>query len=169
MEIFNIITAAGVLFLGVCTILVIFLRKDESCRVLLREHGLRIAFGISLLTTLGSLAYSSLWELPPCPLCWYQRIFMFPLPILFLVALYKKDVGVWVYARALALIGVLVSGYQALLQTGIFGQSLFCEPGSIESCSIPEIQVFGFVTIPLMAFVVFAAIFVLSHLSIKNK
>ena len=32
-------------------------------------------------TTLGSLFFSEVMELPPCSLCWYQRLFMFPLPI----------------------------------------------------------------------------------------
>lgn len=169
MEIFNIIIAAGVLVLFVLTVLVLFRRKDDTLRALLKEYGLHAAFIITFLTTLGSFAYSSLWELPPCPLCWYQRIFMFPLPIILLVALYRKDAGAWFYVRALALVGVIISAYQSVLQTGLFGQSLFCEPGSIESCSIPEIQVFGFVTIPLMAFVTFLAVFVLSQLSIKNK
>lgn len=169
MEIFNTITALGVLLLFALTVFALLKRKDETYKDLLREYGLNIAFIITLLTTFGSISYSSLWELPPCPLCWYQRIFMFPLPILFLVAIYKKDAYVWVYTRALAFVGILISAYQALLQTGLFGQSLFCEPGSIESCSIPEIQVFGFVTIPFMALVSFLSVFVLSHFSIKNN
>ncbi len=32
--------------------------------------------------TLGSLFLSEVMELPPCSLCWYQRVFMFPLPII---------------------------------------------------------------------------------------
>ena len=31
--------------------------------------------------TLGSLFLSEVMELPPCSLCWYQRLFMFPLPL----------------------------------------------------------------------------------------
>jgi len=81
------------------------------------------------------------------------------------VALISRDDRVWKYVTPLALIGLIISAYQSLLQTGIFGQSLFCEPGSIESCSIPEIQVFGFVTLPLMAFVSFLSISVISFLS----
>ena len=33
-------------------------------------------------STLGSLFFSEVMELIPCVLCWYQRIFLFPLAII---------------------------------------------------------------------------------------
>ena len=38
-----------------------------------------ICWIIACVSTLGSLFFSEIMELPPCALCWYQRIFMFPL------------------------------------------------------------------------------------------
>ncbi|MBT6325734.1 MAG: disulfide bond formation protein B, partial [Bdellovibrionales bacterium] len=40
---------------------------------------------IALLSTLGSLFFSEIMEFTPCVLCWYQRIAMYPLVIIFLI------------------------------------------------------------------------------------
>ena len=53
-----------------------------------------VLFACWLLTTvatLGSLFFSEIMELAPCSLCWYQRIFLFPLVLLFTVGLYPAD------------------------------------------------------------------------------
>ena len=71
--------------------------------------------------TLGSLFFSEVMELPPCSLCWVQRIFMFPLAIILLVGLFPFDPGVVRYALPLAAIGGAVALYHLLLQFGIIG------------------------------------------------
>jgi protein-disulfide isomerase len=40
------------------------------------------AWLVATASTLGALFFSEIMELPPCLLCWYQRIFMFPLVLL---------------------------------------------------------------------------------------
>ena len=49
-------------------------------------------------STLGSFFFSEIMELPPCSLCWYQRILMFPLSIILLIGLFPFDVKVVRYA-----------------------------------------------------------------------
>jgi disulfide bond formation protein DsbB len=62
--------------------------------------------------TLGSLFFSEIMKLPPCSLCWYQRVFMFPLAIILLLGLFPLDVKVVRYALPLALGGALVHEYR---------------------------------------------------------
>ena len=49
------------------------------------------AWLIATVSTLGSLFFSEVMELPPCSLCWYQRIFMFPLPVVLFMGLMPTD------------------------------------------------------------------------------
>ena len=39
-------------------------------------------WAVATAATLGALFFSEVMELPPCALCWYQRIFMFPLVLI---------------------------------------------------------------------------------------
>ena len=57
-----------------------------------------ICWLIASVSTLGSLFFSEIMEFAPCALCWYQRIFMFPLVILLLVGLFPFDKNVIKYA-----------------------------------------------------------------------
>lgn len=54
------------------------------------EHILFTAWAISLIATSGSLYLSEIMKYEPCILCWYQRIFMYPLVIILAVAIIKK-------------------------------------------------------------------------------
>ena len=64
-----------------------------------------ICWIIASVSTLGSLFFSEIMEFPPCALCWYQRIFMFPLVFIFLAGLFPFDKNVVKYALPIALVG----------------------------------------------------------------
>ncbi len=117
--------------------------------------------------TLGSLFFSEVMELPPCSLCWYQRLFMFPLPIVVGAALFPFDRNVVRYALPLAGAGFAVAAYHTLLQHGIIAESAApCRQGV--SCSDTQIELLGFVSIPmlsLLAFATAAVLLVLLHRS----
>lgn len=107
--------------------------------------------------TLGSLFFSEVMELPPCSLCWYQRIFMFPLPIVLLMGLFPFDVKVVRYALPLALGGSVIALYHTLLHLGVISKSLVpCQQGV--SCSDAQLDLFGFVSIPMLSLLAFLAI-----------
>lgn len=110
--------------------------------------------------TLGSLFFSEIMELPPCSLCWVQRIFMFPLVIILLVGLFPLDLQVIRYALPLALCGAAVAIYHTLLQVGVIPESAApCRQGV--SCTSASINLFGFVSIPMLSLLVFSAVAVL--------
>lgn len=107
--------------------------------------------------TMGSLFFSEVMELAPCTLCWVQRIFMFPLAIILLFGLFPFDPKVVRYALPLAVIGGAVALYHLLLQLGIIPEiAAPCREGVL--CSEAQVEVFGFVSIPMLSLLVFASV-----------
>lgn len=107
--------------------------------------------------TLGSLFFSEVMELPPCSLCWAQRIFMFPLAIILLVGLFPFDPGVVRYALPLSATGGVIALYHLLLQIGVIPESAApCRQGV--SCADAQLEVLGFLSIPMLSLIVFASV-----------
>lgn len=133
---------------------------------LLKNKAYLFIFLIALFSTLGSLFFSNVIGLPPCDLCWYQRILMYPLALLFLVALIKKEKVLSSYALAFSSLGIIVALYQYYLQIGTMlnvkvGEIIPCSVTSTVSCADISDLAFGFVTLPLSSFVAFALIILL--------
>ena len=121
---------------------------------------LRIGFLISLFGTLGSLFASEVLGYPPCVLCWYQRICLYPLVVVFGVALFDGDRSAWKYGLPMSVVGLMVAGYHNLLYYGVIPEKLSpCTQGV--SCTTKQLEIFGFLTIPLMSFVAFLAVTVI--------
>ncbi len=113
----------------------------------------------ALLATLGSLYFSEILHYPPCVLCWYQRIFMYPLVFLIPVAVAKKDKNIPYYVLPLVTIGGIIAIYHNLLYWKIVPEALApCVAGI--SCTSKFIEWFGFITIPFLSFCGFALIFI---------
>jgi disulfide bond formation protein DsbB len=110
---------------------------------------------VASMSTLGALFFSEIMELAPCGLCWYQRIFMFPLVLLLPAGLFPFDARVVRYALPLALAGWLVSLFHVLLVVGLIPEAIRpCTQGV--PCSEAQIQWLGFVNIPLLSFIAFS-------------
>ena len=106
---------------------------------------------------LGSLYFSEIAGFIPCKLCWYQRILMYPLAIILLVAIFRKDKDVSYYVLPFSLVGMIVSTYHYLLQkTDLFATSTVCSADA--PCSSTWINWFGFLTIPFLALLAFSII-----------
>src|SRR5699024_5463587 len=73
-------------------------------------------WGITVVSTLGSLFYSEILHFVPCELCWVQRILMYPLVIIYGVATMQRNVSIALPGLILSIIGVCVSTYHYLLQ-----------------------------------------------------
>ena len=134
----------------------------EALTVQARSNGLLLIFLISTLAVAGSLTMQFAGGLTPCILCWWQRIFMYPLPLISLIALIKgralSDVAD--YILGLSFIGALFALYQHLLQMLPSGSLIPCDPTN--DCAIRSVFYFNFVTIPWMALTVFAVIFLIA-------
>ncbi|MDO9182480.1 MAG: disulfide bond formation protein B [Bacteriovorax sp.] len=114
----------------------------------------------------GSLYFSNILNLPPCSLCWWQRICMFPLVILFAIGFVKKDTNCVFYTSPLVIGGLLLSTYHNLLYYGVIESFTACTAGL--SCTSKQIEWAGFITIPLLAFTAFLLLSILTAYSILN-
>ncbi len=111
-------------------------------------------------STLGSLFFSHVMEFAPCVLCWYQRICLFPLVIILVTGLFPFDKRVVNYALPLAIAGWLTAFYHNLLYSGIIPQDMQpCSQGV--SCTEKYIDLFGFLTIPMLSLLGFSVIITL--------
>jgi len=129
---------------------------------------LALNFLLSLSGFLGSLYFSEIVKYPPCTLCWYQRICLYPLLVIFGVALWTEDRTYAKYAWPLALIGGAIAAYHNLLYYGIIAAAL--APCTKElSCSARQLELFGFVTIPLLSFLSFVSTLVLLGLDQRKR
>lgn len=118
---------------------------------------LYIAFIQSLIATLGSLFFSEILHFPPCTLCWYQRICIYPLVLILAVCIMKKDKNAPYFVLPLSLIGLVISLYQNLLIYKIIPEGFApCTVGV--SCTTKYIAYFGFVTIPFLSMLAFLVI-----------
>lgn len=116
-----------------------------------------IAWIIALLSVVGSLFFSEVMQLPPCVLCWYQRIAMYPLVLVIGMGILMRDGRFKLYALPLAVVGLVIAIYHNLIYYGFIPESITpCTEGV--PCDTVQIELLGFITIPLMGLGAFAAI-----------
>jgi len=118
---------------------------------------------IGLIATAGAaavtLTHEIVFNLPPCPFCWWQRIFLYPQIVLFGLAIYRNEPSVAGYSILLSIGGLLMALYHHVLQM-FPGGGLPC-PSEGVSCSQIFFLEFGYITYPLMAATLFAFLIVL--------
>lgn len=124
---------------------------------------------MALVGTVGSLFFSEVMLYPPCVLCWYQRIALYPLVLIIGVGIATADRRVVKYALPLALAGLAIAVYHNLLYYGFVPESITpCTEGV--PCNAVQIELLGFITIPLMALVGFVSVAAcILAFSYKNK
>ena len=120
------------------------------------------AWIVSMISMLGSLFFSEFMDFIPCSLCWYQRIFMYPLVFIFIVGLIPYDKKVLKFATPLVTVGWILALYHNLLHYGIVPESASpCIQGV--PCSTKYIEWLGFITIPMLSFIAFSVIAILLY------
>jgi Disulfide bond formation protein DsbB len=132
---------------------------DAPLAVAIDDAALWIAFLIAATATAGSLYFSEVANYAPCQLCWYQRIAMYSLAPILLVAAIRRDRSVRWYAGPLAAGGAVISTYHYLIEWRPSLQGGACGFGP--SCADIWFREFGFVTLAFMALCGFLAILVL--------
>lgn len=136
---------------------------------LVKKKGLVLAFIVSLTATLGSLFFSEVAGFEPCKLCWFQRIFMYPLPIILGVSLFKGRKDVESYVKPLSLIGLLIAVYHYYIQINPQPLAPCSTVGFSVSCSARFITHFGYITIPFMSLTAFLIVTLLMVIRIYGK
>lgn len=122
------------------------------------NNGLYLAWIVAVVATLGSLYFSEILQYIPCKLCWFQRIFMYPLTIILGIAAVKKDYKITAYVMPLTIIGGTTSVYHYLIEKTEFFKSTDTFCGAVNPCDIEYINWLGFITIPFLALTAFVLI-----------
>jgi disulfide bond formation protein DsbB len=163
---FALLTIVANVAVVVAILLAVFGRWSDGIASLRREaaaslagHEITLAFFVALTATLGSLYLSEVVHLIPCTYCWYQRIAMYPLVLLFGIAWFRKDNGIRHYAIPMAAIGLLIASYHYLIQQVPSLGGPACS--STVPCTAAWFFEFGYMSIPYMAGSAFALILVL--------
>ena len=135
-----------------------------NVRDAITRSGLWLAWLVAATTTAGSLYYSLGAGYEPCELCWYQRICIYPLSVVLLVAALRRDRTVWTYTIPVAAIGAIIAAYHTQLQA-FPKQTTFCSLNN--PCTTRYVWEFGFISLPLMAFTAFC--FVITMIAIAAR
>jgi disulfide bond formation protein DsbB len=122
----------------------------------IRANSIWLAFAVALFTTLGSLYLSEIAHYHPCPLCWYQRICMYPLFLALGIAGLRRDREIYWYVLGPAIIGAGFAIYHTQLQAFPDQAGPFCKIG--DPCTVRYVWEFGFVSIPFMSLAAFSFI-----------
>lgn len=124
------------------------------------ETILLLIWSQALVAVLGSLFYSEVMGFVPCELCWIQRIFMYPLVLIYGIAMIRKDLSIALPGLIMSGIGMFISTYHYLLQKLPALQEV---GGScnLVPCNLQYVNYFGFITIPFLAGTAFIVIFIL--------
>lgn len=142
---------------GLVVLLVSLLTKNRFA-YWVGKHALSLGLFAAAVAVAGSLFYSNVIGFPPCVLCLWQRIAIYPLLVLFIVAIRKGDRGVFEYVLPLSLIAFLLAAYHSYVQWG--GNPLIpCD--ATASCSKLYVSAFGYVTIPTMSLTIALAMILL--------
>lgn len=151
----------------------------------IEKKALCLIFFLSLAATLWSLYYGAYWDpfknivswslfdafngFAPCTLCWYMRVFQYPLVLLSWIGLYTHDKHVARrYILPMAIIWLVISTYKWFVEEWWIIEQGICTPDSV-SCGIKYVDYFWFLTLPLMWVLTFVAIILCCLVFKKEK
>lgn len=125
------------------------------------------AWVIALIATASALFIGEVMGMTPCLLCWYQRIFMFPLALILGMAAFADDRRGAVYALPLALGGAAMAAYHAALVAG-WVPKWWVPCGAGPSCSEQRLEIMGGIPIPWLSLVAFITITILLFVYLRK-
>lgn len=133
--------------------------------------------GVALLSIAGSLTYQLVYGTPVCELCWWQRIFLYPISAITLVALWYKSRETHITVAVLSAFGLWYALYHYYyhFQAFVLGNKLAlpCSYGGLmPACTDSPVFVFGFVTIPFMGIMIFGSMLLLAlfaHIALRKQ
>lgn len=168
---FNLVVGVGTVLMQMFAVVLlaylIFCRNKPSTFLdFVTKRAYVIGLFVSISAIVISLVYSEIIGFAPCILCWYQRIFMYPLAFIFGIALIKKEKHVTDYVLVLAIGGALVGVYHNLL-SWLPTANLPCSATG-PSCDLLYVNTFGYLTIPLMSLTGFVVV-LLTLIAVKVR
>ncbi len=175
LELYSTILVAGSIamfaaLIGACVMYAFFRTVREKLRQVRYERYIAALAAVSILSIAGSLIYQLVYMTPVCELCWWQRIFLYPISVITLVALWYKTRETHVMVAILSAFGLFYALYHYYyhFQGFVLGNTLTlpCSYGGLmPACTDSPILIFGFATIPFMGIMVFGSLLVLCGLA----
>ena len=160
---------SNILFVGILVVIAVHSESRLKMFNFVHKYVLELLFWGVMAAVIGSLVYSNIIGFPPCDLCWYQRIFMYPQAIILFMAMRRKDKSVIDYLVPLSILGAIIALYQSFVQWGFsFGSILACTANGGE-CAKVYVKEFSYITIPFMSFSVFMYIIVLKFIYYRHN
>jgi disulfide bond formation protein DsbB len=138
------------------------------------KHALSLMLLVAFVGTSGSLFYSNVAGFIPCKFCWYARMLLFPQVVIYAIAAYRHwmhkitSYEAVLYGGVLSLIGTAVTFYHYFGQRFAPGLLASCEATGI-SCSKLYFVNFGYVTLPFLAFSIFALLLIIALMRVVQK
>jgi len=125
----------------------------------IQKNAVYIILAQVIIAILGSLYFSDIKGYEPCILCWYQRICMYSLFPIIIIAKMRNESKLYQYILPISILGFIIATYHNLLYYG-FIKFIFCTTGI--SCTSKYVEYLGFISIPLMSLIGFAFIILMS-------
>lgn len=137
-------------------------REISAIENIFSKNGMLLGSISALLAIIGSLIFSDVYMVPPCKLCWLQRIFIYPQALVLGIAAFKKDVKAWTYSIWLSIIGLLIGLRQLNEQFGLTDAipESKCAIGET-SCAEIHMLEFGYISFPLVSVTLFVFLIIL--------
>lgn len=140
-------------------LIIAYVKKNRATETIIAAWAIPLSLALVVAGSAMSLVYSMYLGIPPCPLCWMQRVFLYSQVVIFTVALFAKDARVFLYSIGLSAAGAVVALYQHVLQ--MTGGALPCPASPGASCAKRFLFELGFITFPLVAFTLFVLLIIL--------
>jgi len=163
LEIVNSFLAYSAVLLQALSVLILLLLVFGFKNQLLefvKKNFILLGFLVSLLSALFSLFYSQIIGFLPCFLCWWQRIFMFPLVFLFGVGLWKKFTNTKYFTFPFVIIGGLFALYHTITYY-LPGDTGSCDASGVPCDQILVSELGGYISVPTLSLTGFFAILVI--------
>lgn len=135
----------------------------------LSRWAIQLGIVLSIIVVSGSLFYSNFMGYEPCVLCWWQRIALYPLLPIFVLAHLNNDRKVFRYVFPLAILALVISIYQTYIT---FGGEPLVDCSLEDNCSKLYVLAYGYITIPMMvttASMAFLALYLAEKLVRKEE
>lgn len=125
---------------------------------------LYVQLTISAAAIFGSLFFSEVMKFPPCDLCWYQRILLYPVALIVLTGIYLQSKDTNRFVAPFAWLGLGIAIYHNLVYYKVIQVFVPCTESA--PCTAQQLNYLRFITIPLLSVSAFLLLSIINFFAI---